>query len=80
MFFRKNKSNVFHSFKTSNGELKPCPLCGGGAAFDFNMGDSVKVYCTQCALMTKPFFASVKTCAALEAVEAWNKRVDSDSP
>ena len=53
-------------------ELKPCPFCGGEAAF---LGETQSIKCKQCGgmfIVTNPFTTR------LEAKEAWNRRADND--
>lgn len=54
-------------------KLKPCPFCGGEAAF---LGETQSIKCKQCGCMfivTNPFTTR------LEAKEAWNGRVNDAS-
>lgn len=56
-------------------ELKPCPFCGGEAhlieysVIGFPVEYGVK--CEKCSAMTYP-----KWITAMQAVEAWNRRVN----
>lgn len=53
-------------------KLKPCPLCGGEAAF---IGDSRSIKCNNCGcafLVTNPLISR------LDAKEAWNRRAEAD--
>ena len=50
-------------------ELKPCPFCGGKAAF---IGDGATIKCKSCGgafIVTNPLINR------LEVAEAWNRRV-----
>ena len=54
-------------------KLKPCPFCGGEAAF---LGETQSIKCKQCGgmfIVTNPFTTR------LEAKEAWNRRVTDGS-
>lgn len=51
-------------------ELKPCPFCGGGAAF---IGDTQSIKCKSCGgafIVTNPLISK------LEVKEAWNGRAE----
>ena len=54
----------------SNTQLKPCPFCGGEAAF---IGDTRTIKCKRCGgafICTNPIMTT------LEVAEAWNRRVN----
>lgn len=67
----------------SERELKPCPFCGGEAAFDRISAPQsellgMRIYCTACGagLRTKQGYDPTDA-----AVQAWNTRVhDSEEP
>ena len=51
-------------------ELKPCPFCGGEAAF---IGDTQSIKCKSCGgafIVTNPFISR------LDVKEAWNRRAE----
>lgn len=51
-------------------ELKPCPFCGGAAAF---IGDTQTIKCKCCGgafIVTNPLISR------LEVAEAWNRRAE----
>lgn len=51
-------------------KLKPCPFCGGEAAF---LGETCTIKCKQCGgafIVTNPLISR------LEVSEAWNRRVN----
>ena len=49
-------------------ELKPCPFCGGEAAF---IGDSASIKCRNCACA---FIVTTPLISRLEVKDAWNRR------
>lgn len=49
-------------------DLKPCPFCGGEAAF---IGDTQTIKCKHCG---GAFFVTNPLISRLEAKEAWNER------
>jgi tRNA(Ile2) C34 agmatinyltransferase TiaS len=52
-------------------ELKPCPFCGGEAAF---IGETATIKCKKCGgafIVTNPFISR------MESAEAWNRRADN---
>ena len=51
-------------------KLKPCPFCGGEAAF---LGETQSIKCKQCCGM---FIVTNPLTTRLEAKEAWNRRVN----
>lgn len=51
-------------------ELKPCPFCGEKATIGFDF-DWHYVYCINC-------HAEIKSSCKAEALEAWNKRAESE--
>lgn len=54
-------------------KLKPCPFCGGEAAF---LGETQSIKCKQCGGM---FIVTNPLTTRLEAKEAWNRRVNDAS-
>lgn len=50
-------------------ELKPCPFCGGEAAF---LGTTCTIKCKQCG---GAFIATNPVVARMEIAAAWNRRV-----
>ena len=53
-------------------ELKPCPLCGGEAAYDSAQrkhGIVYSVYCEKCGV-------EIARLNSQEAIEAWNRRIE----
>lgn len=53
-------------------ELKPCPFCGGEAAF---IGETATIKCKKCGgavIVTNPFMSR------MESAEAWNRRAHAD--
>lgn len=51
-------------------ELKPCPFCGGTAAF---IGDTPTIKCQYCG---GAFICTNPLMSRLEVAEAWNKRAE----
>lgn len=51
-------------------ELKPCPFCGGEAAF---LGTTSTIKCKQCG---GAFIATNPVVARMEIAAAWNRRVN----
>lgn len=51
------------------GELKPCPFCGGEAAF---IGDTRTIKCKHCG---GAFICTNPVITVKEVAEAWNRRV-----
>ena len=52
-------------------ELKPCPFCGGEAAF---LGNTQSIKCKECGgafIVTNPLISR------LEVKEAWNRRAEN---
>ena len=54
-------------------KLKPCPFCGGEAAF---LGETCTIKCKQCG---GAFIVTNPGMTRLEVKEAWNRRVN-DAP
>lgn len=60
-------------------DLKSCPCCGGPATL-FKL--RAQVICDYCGLRTKAYYDNLVNCGMpdnnmlLDAVNAWNKRVD----
>ena len=54
-------------------KLKPCPFCGGEAAF---LGETQSIKCKQCGGI---FIVTNPPTTRLEAKEAWNRRVNDAS-
>ena len=53
-------------------ELKPCPFCGGEAEFEYYWWqETVVIKCPKCGASSEPQFYEN------EAIEAWNKRVET---
>lgn len=52
-------------------ELKPCPFCGGEAAF---LGTTCTIKCKQCG---GAFIATNPVMTRMETAAAWNRRVDN---
>ena len=52
-------------------KLKPCPFCGGEAAF---LGETQSIKCKQCGGM---FIVTSPLKTRLEAKEAWNRGVNN---
>ena len=55
---------------TKMAELKPCPFCGGEAAF---LGTTCTIKCKQCG---GAFIATNPVVARMEIAAAWNRRVN----
>lgn len=59
-------------------ELKPCPFCGGEAAYikeeDKEFGQVSSVYCENCGARGEFFLVSDSYCSKDKAIEAWNRR------
>jgi hypothetical protein len=53
-------------------ELKPCPFCGGEAAF---LGTTCTIKCKQCG---GAFIATNPVMTRIETAAAWNRRVNDD--
>ena len=53
-------------------ELKPCPFCGGEAAF---LGTTCTIKCKQCG---GAFIVTSPVMTRMETVAAWNRRVNDD--
>ena len=51
-------------------ELKPCPFCGGEAAF---LGATCTIKCKQCG---GAFIATNPVMTTMETADAWNRRVN----
>lgn len=61
--------------KCENGKcylILPCPFCGGEVEI-IERGNSISYYVIQC----KPCRAEVKGTKAEQAIEVWNRRVES---
>ena len=54
-------------------ELKPCPFCGGEAAF---LGTTCTIKCKQCG---GAFIATNPVVTRMEIAVAWNRRVNDGS-
>ncbi len=54
-------------------ELKPCPFCGGEAAFDFDDSGYEWIYCRKCGINTDTEI-STDCCAKEKLSKAWNNR------
>ena len=60
-------------------ELRPCPFCGGEAAFGNSFWEGVFVYCTNCGCQTD-YATDDKRCVAEQrVVDMWNRRVNDES-
>ena len=57
---------------TKMAELKPCPFCGGEAAF---LGTTCTIKCKQCG---GAFIATNPVMTRMETAAAWNRRVNDD--
>lgn len=57
-------------------KLLPCPFCGGKAEIVKNIC-AVYIRCKDCKSTTAAFTAMIETCALNDAVEAWNRRVNT---
>lgn len=51
-------------------KLKPCPFCGGEAAF---LGETSSVKCKRCGCT---FIVTNPAMTRMETAEAWNRRVN----
>ena len=51
-------------------KLKPCPFCGGEAAF---LGETQSIKCKRCGCA---FIVTNQLISRLEVSEAWNRRVN----
>lgn len=66
-------------------ELKPCPFCGGAAELikrEYTMiGHKEQAYvrCKNCGTMSDFFNENISYCANEKAVEAWNRRAESET-
>ncbi len=59
-------------------ELKPCPFCGGEAAYkELSGGSHIMVKCAECGIGTEAFRNHIYYCAADKVAEVWNRRADN---
>ena len=60
-------------------KLKPCPFCGGEGVLNNERNRIVSfVKCAQCGVESGPVHVSAKYCADERAIEAWNRRIESE--
>lgn len=68
-----------------NGELKPCPFCGGEAKMEssYDLHFIIRCRCTKCNVRTEGYAPDLKMINAIERIEEckilaikdWNRRV-----
>lgn len=62
-------------------KLKPCPFCGGKAAFEtmaMFVSPAITVMCRKCEARCKPVGISADYAAKEVAADRWNKRAQED--
>ena len=66
--------------ETNDDELKPCPFCNGSATiFHSNLiPHEYEVRCISCGSRTMTYKSCGKQAAKLNAIQAWNRRVNDE--
>lgn len=58
-------------------DIKPCPFCGGKAGV-VSDGYFCVVMCDKCGAETRTFVANADYAVKEKAIEAWNRRADTN--
>ena len=67
------KLKLIEYLEEDEGELKPCPCCGGEAQFS-SCVDYIKIFCSSCFMQTQAEYGFNDEERKAKVIKIWNKR------